>query len=119
MSTQDPGARERKQAWDLLGSVESHPNVQNWLREIEQAGPVRRRFARRGALAVAASVLVAVGAGTAAYLHFASPHYETRVGEQRDVLLPDGSRVTLNTNTSLTVRYSKARRYIELQRGEA
>jgi len=35
------------------------------------------------------------------------------------VLLPDGSRVTLNTNTSLTVRYSKARRYIELQRGEA
>lgn len=119
MSTQDRSARERTQAWDLLGSVESHPTVQDWMREIDRAGPARRRFGRRGALAVAASVLVAVGAGTATYLHFASPHYETHVGEQRDVLLPDGSRVILNTNTSLTVRYSKARRYIELQRGEA
>jgi transmembrane sensor len=31
----------------------------------------------------------------------------------------DGSRITLNTNTSLNVTYSRTRRYIELVRGEA
>jgi transmembrane sensor len=68
---------------------------------------------------VAASVLVAVAAGIATYLHFAPTHYETHVGEQRDVLLSDGSRITLNTGTSLDVRYSNTRRSIELKRGEA
>jgi transmembrane sensor len=119
MSTQDQRERARKEAWDLLASVEAHPTVQDWLREIDRSGPDRRRISRRGAMAVAASVLLAIGAGGAAYFQFASPHYETHVGEQRDVLLADGSRITLNTNTSVVVRYSKARRYIELQRGEA
>jgi transmembrane sensor len=67
----------------------------------------------------AAGILVAVGIGTAAFVYLSTPVYETRVGEQRDVLLPDGSRVTLNTGTELTVHYSDKRRYIELERGEA
>jgi transmembrane sensor len=119
MTTQDERERARTEDWDLLGSIETHPTLRDWLREIDRNGSHRRQIGRRGALALAASVLVVVGAGTAAYLHFAAPHYETHVGEQRDVILTDGSRITLNTNTSLTVRYSKARRYIELQRGEA
>jgi transmembrane sensor len=119
LSTQDQGSGDRQRAWDLLGSVETHPEVQVWLRAIDCVGPGRRRVGRWGVAALAAGALVAVGAGTTAYLHFASPQYETHVGEQRDVLLPDGSRVTLNTNTLLIVRYSKARRYVELQHGEA
>jgi transmembrane sensor len=62
---------------------------------------------------------VTVAGGIGAYLYLAPTHYETQVGEQRDVLLADGSRITLNTNTSLDVRYSAARRHIELRRGEA
>ena len=119
MSTRDRSALERQAALDLLGSVESHPAVQNWLREIDSERPKRRVGRHRGALAMAAGVLLAIGAVGATYSYFAIPHYATRIGEQRDVLLPDGSRVTLNTDTSLTVRYSKGRRSIELTRGEA
>ena len=119
MSTMDQSTRERKAALDLLGSVESHPTVQSWLREIDRERPKRRVGRYRGALAAAAGVLLAMAAVVATYSYLALPHYATRIGEQRDVLLPDGSRVTLNTNTSLTVRYSKSRRYIELTRGEA
>lgn len=119
MSTRDQSALERQAALDLLGSVESHPTVQDWLREIDRERPKRRVGRNHGALAVAAGMLVAIGAVTATYSYLVIPHYSTHIGEQRDVLLPDGSRVTLNTNTSVTVRYSKSRRSIELTRGEA
>jgi transmembrane sensor len=112
-------AAEQQRAWDLLGTVASDPTVQGWLHDIDRIGPQRRRFGWRSAITLAASVLLACGAGMAAYIHFDPPHYETHVGEQRDVLLADGSRVTLNTDTALTVRFSKSRRYIELQHGEA
>ena len=69
---------------------------------------------------VAACVmLLAMGAGVLLYPRLTAPHYETRIGEQRDVLLSDGSRVTLNTNTALSVHYSKGRRFLVLERGEA
>jgi len=49
----------------------------------------------------------------------ALPEYRTAVGEQLRVELPDGSKVLLNTNTHLLVRYSDGRRRIELHKGEA
>jgi transmembrane sensor len=111
---------DKGRAWKLLGLVEDHPALKNWLYELEHLAPQRphrRWFRRRGALA--AGLVVAVAGGIAAYLYLAPTHYETQVGEQRDVLLADGSRITLNTNTSLDVRYSAARRHIDLKRGEA
>lgn len=44
--------------------------------------------------------------------------YETAVGEQSTVALADGSRVTLNTNSRLNVRYSDHHRVLTLVRGE-
>ncbi len=120
MSRQEQRAPELQRAWDSMESVKDDPAVQGWLGEIDRLGPRRsRNDRRRGGWAVAASLCLVIGAGFAAYLHFAPSQYETRVGEQRDVLLSDGSRITLNTNTSLNVRYSRTRRYIELERGEA
>jgi transmembrane sensor len=93
--------------------------VQQWLNEadeVSRAGP-RRRWKQ---WMVAASVAVLTAAlGTMAYLRLSFTHYETRVGEQRDVVLEDGSRVTLNTDTAISVRYSRNKRFIELTRGEA
>ena len=43
----------------------------------------------------------------------------TGVGEQRQMVLEDGTRVFLNTNTRVVVTYDKHARYVELQRGEA
>jgi transmembrane sensor len=45
--------------------------------------------------------------------------YATGVGEQRTITLADGSTVTLNTNTSISVIMDKTSRRIDLQKGEA
>jgi transmembrane sensor len=44
--------------------------------------------------------------------------YETAVGEQLSARLPDGSVVTLNTDTAISVRYAETRREVVLERGE-
>ena len=45
--------------------------------------------------------------------------FETGVGEQRVVLLPDGTRMTLNTATRIGVTLTKAKRTVQVIRGEA
>ena len=45
--------------------------------------------------------------------------YATGVGEQSTITLADGSTVTLNTNTSISVAMDKTARHIDLQKGEA
>jgi transmembrane sensor len=45
--------------------------------------------------------------------------YSTAHGEQRERLLPDGSVLHLNTDSKVTVRYSRRERVVELNRGEA
>lgn len=45
--------------------------------------------------------------------------YCTAVGEIRTVSLADGSQITLNSNTALTVAYAGQQRSIQLQQGEA
>ncbi len=45
--------------------------------------------------------------------------YTTALGERRDVTLADGSTVTLNTATEVTVALSEGERRVELARGEA
>jgi transmembrane sensor len=69
------------------------------------------------ALALAASVLAAILIGWFALLR--PQHFETKFGEQRSVLLRDGSRVTLNTASAIEARMEKGRRAILLVRGEA
>lgn len=45
--------------------------------------------------------------------------YETAPGEQRTLVLEDGSRVTLNTRTRMTVRLARHAREVVLEKGEA
>lgn len=117
--------RGHERAWELLGSVENHPRIQSWLREADavfagrQAGGHERASSRRRVWAAAASlVAVAIGLAGLGYWHFSAQRYETRIGEQRDVILEDGSKITLNTNSAVVVRYSKSRRYLVLDHGE-
>lgn len=49
----------------------------------------------------------------------APTEYTTYIGEQRIVQLADGSSVTLNTNTKLSVDYNRNQRLIHLYHGEA
>ncbi|HWL62232.1 MAG TPA: FecR family protein [Steroidobacteraceae bacterium] len=81
----------------------------------------RQRPWLRHPLALAASVLLVLGVAFAIYWQVAggAQVYVTEVGELRQVLLPDGSTVVLNTNSALRVDMRASERQLELQRGEA
>jgi transmembrane sensor len=69
------------------------------------------------AFAFAAMLLMTIGA---AWLVWMTPErFETSFGEQRFVRLEDGSGVTLNTDSSIEVRFERGHRIIRLVRGEA
>jgi transmembrane sensor len=92
--------------------VPLHPHLR---RERERP---RRRPALRWAAGLAASVLVA--ACVAWWLTLSQPEqFQTKLGEQRSVLLADGSRVTLNTASKIEVRLEAHHRVIQLLQGEA
>jgi transmembrane sensor len=73
-----------------------------------------RRPLWRPVLAFAAVVIVSLGA------LFSSPGgVSTGVGERRVVVLDDGTRVSLNTDTRVRVAFSAAQRAVSLEHGEA
>ncbi|HKU14058.1 MAG TPA: FecR domain-containing protein [Steroidobacteraceae bacterium] len=78
---------------------------------------------RRGMLvaAVAASVVIGISAGFAAYQLWSTSgdRYVTPVGGLASVPMPDGSNVTLNTDSQIRVAVTDTERRVELQQGEA
>ena len=72
---------------------------------------------------IAATGLVAIVASIAfAASFFSTPGPETfatAYGQSADYTLADGSSVTLNTNSALAVDYSKSKRLVQINKGEA
>jgi transmembrane sensor len=85
-------------------------------KHVEARVAARRRRQYSAGLAGAAVLAAGLYFGPAA---FGPPSYDSAVGEHRTIALNDGSRVELNTNTRLVVRFDKDERRIELVRGEA
>ncbi len=113
-----------ERAWAALGAVRSHPRV--IVKSDEAPG---RRF-RSGPMigrAMAASVALGalgVTAALAAWLWstrtaLATQTFHTGIGERATVSLPDGSVVTLNTDTLVRTRADHDRRLVYLERGQA
>jgi transmembrane sensor len=98
-------------AWEAGGAVPSS--------SVPRIDPSHRRAGRtarwRPALAAAAIACVAL----AAALYLQAPTFATGTGEQRLVTLADGSRITLNTDSHVTVRFTDAARRVQLEAGEA
>jgi transmembrane sensor len=82
-----------------------------------------RRVARRSRFrfATAASVIAAVlmVGGVALQFFHERNHLETQIGEQRSVVLDEGSTVLMNTDSDLSLAFSAEERRIDLNRGEA
>ncbi|WP_426071493.1 FecR domain-containing protein [Janthinobacterium sp. DSP2-3-3] len=81
------------------------------------AVPVLRRQQRR----VAMQVLLALMAAPAAWLlvrHEMLADYRSGVGERREVSLPDGGTLVLNTDSAVDVAYGADERLLTLRRGE-
>lgn len=85
--------------------------------------PARPRSMSRTRIQLAAAAAIAfmaVGLGVfAGYKNLREPTYSTGIGEQRSVVLADGSRVQLNSRTRLQVRFTEHDRNIELLEGQA
>lgn len=80
---------------------------------------VRSMFTSRFGLVAGVAFICVVLGVIAAYLRPDAHTLQTAVGERRSFLLPDGSALSLDAATELTVDYSKARRRLSLQRGRA
>lgn len=90
-------------------------------RDALRTDPHRPPWKRIAAVALAASLVLAVGAGVLLYRQpeVAAVHYATRVGEQRNVVLEDGTTLLLDTGTRVDVRYSGHARRVTLMVGRA
>lgn len=105
---------EAEQLWQEMGEVllEDEPRHHH---SVPVKTPKRRwpvGFA--AALALSATILHVTGFSDC----WLSDYY-TFVGEQKTVILADGSRVLLDTDTALTVAFDAEGRHITLQRGQA
>src|SRR5687767_12515943 len=107
--------------WALAGELARDDEIEKLLAEAQRASPSARPVARHIVTwsAVAAVLVAAVYIGVRWESPEATPVYMTAVGEQRTVVLPDQSRMTLNTSTRVRVAYEADARVIELEYGEA
>lgn len=75
-------------------------------------------FRRRGLFAMAATLLLTI-LGVGIYLHTQRNVYTTAIGEQRSILLSDGSTIDLNAKSRIRVQLTQHERHIDLLQGQA
>lgn len=112
------------QGWSCVAALNTAPEMLELRRQalarLREVG-ASRWHARRVKLgaAVAAVVIGAIGA-VALYLSAHLPtYYQTDIGERRVVALPDGSRISMDSDTRVRVAYQKTARSITLDRGRS
>lgn len=88
-TTPPSAARDRKPAWALAG------------------------------IAAALAVSLLLGVAWQQRAQPAEAVYRTAMGDLREVLLEDGSRITLSSASEVRVRFARRERHVELERGEA
>jgi transmembrane sensor len=81
------------------------------------AAAITSRFAARH-LAVAASLLAIIGVSSAWFV-LRHDTYSTGTGEQRSLVLSDGSTIELNSRSRLRIDFSTTERVVDLLQGQA
>jgi transmembrane sensor len=97
---------------------EAHEPVPFWVPRERRASGAAGLRVLVPRIAAAAAITLAVLAG-ASYFLWSPQRFQTVLGEQRSVVLSDGSVVTLNTSSSIKVSMVKERRTVTLLSGEA
>jgi transmembrane sensor len=117
---------ETERAWEQWKPLQHSARMREMTAAAMTASAPRPRQAagRRWRPLLAAASLVAIAVLGSIWLlplmtHTPPVVYSTGLGEQRTEQLPDGTRIVLNTQTTLQVRYSRQRREVMLQHGEA
>ena len=120
---EDPAHRiaylSARRAWGGAAMLRGDPQVLEMREQWSKARP-RGVFMRTAAAAAVAAVMAGGG-----WIYATGPKplkdaaFRTEVGEQTTIRLPDGSEVTLNTDTILRTRADKDQRLLYLERGQA
>jgi transmembrane sensor len=126
---QQPGSQmaweQANRVWNAFDASADVPELvalrQVALADAERAGK-RLTWERlaRPLQAVAAALLLACIAGGGGYWWLSRPDdYQTSRGERQIVTLSDGSRLSLDSDSEVTVRYARHQRALHLIRGQA
>ncbi|HEX6860996.1 MAG TPA: FecR domain-containing protein [Caulobacteraceae bacterium] len=108
--------------WAASGQLERHPLFDR-TREWAERASRRSQVTRRSIAASFAAAVVGLG-GLSVYLQTApkplvDQSFRTAVGQQATVTLPDGSQLTLNTDTVVRTKADEGRRVVYLDKGQA
>jgi transmembrane sensor len=109
-------ALERFKLWEEI-PLDSQPDSNN-VTALPSAPGVRKTSQARRFLIAASLCLVAIGAGWLV-LHSGTRTFETERAERREVVLDDGSVLSLDPQTLLRVEFGRSQRYIALAHGRA
>jgi len=116
---------EVAQLWDKMDDLSR-------LSDLFPQAPTKTRHTFKWVGAIAASVLLALTIGiyhnglnvlpfyqgSQSTVIAKQMNYQTSIGESNTINLPDNSKMVLNTNSFVQVKYTSTARIIELQRGE-
>jgi transmembrane sensor len=101
-----------------IGVATAYEGVASRRAASTRSSGARREAAWRWIVTSAAAGALAVAA--VAVLHWRGENaYRTNVGEQRLVVLADGSRMLMNTDTRLRVDFATSQRTVDVSQGEA
>jgi transmembrane sensor len=108
-------------AWERLERLRAmSPRAAAPNPDLLAAKPLRSSSWNNSSWARAAAVVGAVGMVAAGVISTtASTAYATAIGERRVIVLSDDSRIELNTDSKVLVRYRNGAREVRLVRGEA
>jgi len=109
--------------WNYFSGVSQAPEIlaarEAALKDAKRASAARPMPVRRLAGLVAAMLMIGV-LGSGAYWWMNRPSdYSTSAGERRVVTLSDGSKLSLDADSEVTVRYGKNERSLRLLKGQA
>jgi transmembrane sensor len=107
-----------KSIWELSAALKGDPAVDYLVGE-QTHGFARHKRALNSALWAAAAATVLVCVSAYVFITPTTVSYATGIGEQKTVVLADGSSMFLNTATVARVEYRAFRRVVRLDAGEA
>ncbi len=109
--------------WQFIGAHAAEPELVAArgaaLGTMPHFGEAEPRRAAAWRMIAAAALLVLIAAGGWFYWQLQPVEYQTALGERRTLVLSDGSRLGLDSNSEVRVSYSTHRRDLALVRGQA
>ncbi|MGK6355707.1 FecR family protein [Sphingomonas sp. DT-207] len=118
---------EMERIWSLTGMVADDPRIRRSvdadLARLQAVAPTRRFAAIAAALVLAVTGLISLvwmGDEPATRIAAApAPSFATEVGQRKRMILPDSSRVALDTDSEIAIRMDDTARTVTLRRGRA